>query len=61
MTAGIALAVFVLSAFLHNAISALFGLEEPVFFFIAVFIAPLALAVGLIGTLTVFITGLGSR
>lgn len=40
--------------------SALFGIEEPVFFFIAVIIAPLAFAVGLIGSLLVFIMGLFS-
>ncbi|UCH42240.1 MAG: hypothetical protein JSW16_05305 [Dehalococcoidales bacterium] len=55
---GIALAVFILSAFLHNAISGLFDIEEPVFFFIAVFIAPLAFAVGLVGSLVIFIRGL---
>ena len=58
MVAGISLAVFILSVFLHNAISALFKVEEPVFFFISVFIAPLGFAVGLIGSLVIFIHGL---
>jgi len=58
IVAGISLAVFILSAFLHNAISGLFDIEEPVFFFIAVFIAPLAFAVGLVGSLVIFIRGL---
>lgn len=58
MVAGISLAVFILSVFLHNALSGLFNVEEPVFFFISVFIAPLGFAVGLIGSLVIFIQGL---
>jgi len=58
MTAGISVAVFILGVFLHNALSGLFGMEEPVFFFISVFLAPLGLAVGLIGSLVIFIQGL---
>ncbi|HEY92566.1 MAG TPA: hypothetical protein G4O17_02325 [Dehalococcoidia bacterium] len=61
LVAGISLGAFIISAVLHNSMSALFGIEEPVFFFIAVIIAPLAFAVGLIGSLVVFITGLFSR
>ena len=60
VVAGISLAVFILSAFLHNAISGLFDIEEPVFFFIGVFIAPLAFLVGLVGSLVIFIRGLVS-
>ena len=52
--AGISLAVFILSFFLHNGISVLLGVEEPVFFTIAVILAPLGLAVGLIGSLVIF-------
>jgi len=55
MTAGISVAVFILGVFLHNALSGLFGVEEPVFFFISVFLAPLGFAVGLIGSLVIFI------
>jgi hypothetical protein len=58
MTAGISVAVFILGVFLHNALSALFDVEEPVFFFISVFLAPLGFAVGLIGSLVIFIQGL---
>ena len=58
---GISLGVFIISVFLHNALSGLFAVEEPVFFCIAVFIAPLALAVGLIGSLVLFIMGLASK
>ena len=58
LTAGISVAVFILGVFLHNALSGLFGVEEPVFFFISVFLAPLGFAVGLIGSLVIFIQGL---
>ena len=61
LIAGIALGTFIISVFLHNALSGLFGVEEPVFFCIAVFVAPLALAVGLIGSLVLFIKGLLGR
>jgi len=58
IVAGVAVATFVISVFLHNALSALFDIEEPVFFTIAVIISPLALLVGLIGSLVVFVMGL---
>jgi len=61
MVAGISLAVFILSVFLHNALSVLFNVEEPVFFSIAVFIAPLAFVVGIIGSLVIFVKGLFSK
>jgi len=61
LVAGVSLVAFIISVFLHNAISGLFEIEEPAFFFIAVFIAPLALAVGLIGSLVLFIKGLLSK
>ncbi len=55
---GMSIGVFIISVFLHNALSGLFGVEEPVFFIIAVILAPLALVVGLIGSLVLFIMGL---
>jgi hypothetical protein len=58
---GISLGTFIISVFLHNALSGLFGVEEPVFFVIAVFVAPPALAVGLIGSLVLFIMGLAGK
>ncbi len=58
MTTGISVAVFILSVFLHNALSGLFGVEEPIFFIISVFIAPLGFAVGFAGSLVIFIRGL---
>ena len=61
LIAGISLGTFIISVFLHNALSGLFDVEEPVFFCLAVFIAPLAFAAGLIGSLVLFIMGLASK
>jgi hypothetical protein len=61
LVAGISLGAFIVSVFLHNALSALFEIEEPVFFTIAVIIAPLGLAVGVVGSLVLFIKGLLSK
>ena len=49
---GIALAsaiAFPVGAVLHNAVEAIFHVEEPVFFLIAVIGAPVGVAVGLLG------------
>ena len=59
--AGISAGAFIISVFLHNFISGLFNIEEPVFFCIAVFVTPLALGVGVIGSLVIFIKGLFSK
>ena len=59
--AGISAGAFIISVFLHNFISGLFKIEEPVFFCIAVFVTPLTLGVGLIGSLVIFIKGLFSK
>ena len=61
LVAGISVAIFIISVFLHNAIGGLFSIEEPVFFFIAVFVAPLTFTVGIIGSLVIFIKGLFSK
>ena len=61
LIAGISVGAFIISVFLHNALSGLFGVEEPVFFCIAVFVAPVALAVGIIGSLVLFIMGLAAK
>jgi len=74
LIAGISLGAGIVSVFLHNAIYGLFiqifgadfwervGMpDEPVFFFIAVFICPLGFAVGIIGSLVIYIKGLFSR
>ncbi len=36
---------------LHNVVSALFGVEEPFFFILAVFVCPLGFLVGAVGTI----------
>jgi amino acid transporter len=61
LVAGISVGAFIISVFLHNALSALFKIEEPVFFTIAVMVCPLALAVGIIGSLVLFTKGLLSK
>jgi hypothetical protein len=45
----IAAGAFIVSVILHNLISGLFHVEEPVFFILAVIVAPLAFLVGLTG------------
>lgn len=63
MLMGSAVVAFVVSVIMHNAISAIWNVEEPVFFIIAVVIAPIAFAVGLIGSAVVLfrrLTGKGS-
>ena len=47
----VAVVAFPICMVLHNAVSAILGIEEPVFFVLAVIVAPLAFAVGLIGVL----------
>ena len=42
-----------LSGVLHNVLSALLNVEEPVFFMIAVFVCPIGLLVGAVGTILV--------
>lgn len=44
-------ATFPISIVAHNAISSIFHVEEPVFFVLAVFVAPLATGIGLTGGL----------
>ena len=56
--AGIAAGACITSLILHNAVGVVLGLEEPVFFVIAVILSPGAIAVGLIGSLVIFARGL---
>ena len=56
--AGIAVGAGMASFILHNVVSGLLGIEEPVFFVIAVFLSPVAIAVGLIGSAVIFARGL---
>jgi MFS family permease len=58
---GLAVGAFIIGVFLHNALGKILSFEEPVFFIIAVVISPLALAVGLIGSLVLFIVGLAKK
>lgn len=58
LTAGIGFVVCILSIFLHNIIYALFDIEEPVFFIIAVIIAPLAVIVGFLGSIVIAVNAL---
>jgi len=73
LIAGISLGAFIISVFLHNAIYSLFELwfgkdfwnrigiaGEPVFFLIAL-LSVVAFAVGIIGSLVIFIKGLFSK
>ena len=73
LVAGISLGAFIISVVLHNAIYGLFIVwfgegfwdrigvgDEPVFFFIAL-LSVVTLAVGLIGSLVIFIKGLFSK
>jgi hypothetical protein len=59
--AGIAAGAGVSSFILHNAVSALSGVEEPVFFVIAVLLSPGAIAVGLVGGLVICVRGLARK
>ncbi len=52
---GISAGAFVVSVILHNAISGWFGVEEPVFFIIAVFLCPLGFLVGAVGSIVLAI------
>jgi len=73
LIAGISLGAFIISVFLHNAIYGLFILwfgedfwdriglgDEPVFFFVAL-LSVVTFAVGIIGSLVIFIKGLFSK
>lgn len=47
--AGLSAVGFVVCAVLHNAVDAVFHVDEPFFFLLAVIGAPLGIAVGLVG------------
>jgi hypothetical protein len=61
LVAGISIGTFIISVVLHNFLGALLGLEEPVFFCIAVFVTPAALAAATVGGLVIFIRRLGRK
>lgn len=60
-TMGISGVVFIVSVILHNSISAILGVEEPVFFLIAVVVAPLAFVVGAVGSAVLLLRRLFTR
>ena len=53
--AGAAAAGFVASVILHNLLSALLRIEEPVFFLIAVLVCPAAFLIGAVGSIILLI------
>ena len=55
---GIAFGSAITSIFLHNVVGRFMGVEEPVFFVIGVLLAPVAMGVGLVGSLVIFARGL---
>ena len=67
LVAGISLGAAIISIFLHNAIYAMTvhfldtEFEEPVFFIIATIVCPLGLAVGIIGSMVIYLKGLFRR
>ncbi|NQT04560.1 MAG: hypothetical protein HQ577_00980 [Dehalococcoidia bacterium] len=64
LIAGISLGAAIISIFLHNAIYAIAvhfwgaDFEEPVFFIISVFLCPLGFAVGIIGSVVIYLKAL---
>ena len=64
LIAGISLGAAIISIFLHNAIYALImhfwsaDFEEPVFFIIATVVSPLGFAVGIIGSMVIYLKAL---
>lgn len=48
---GISAVGFFIAALLHNIVSAIFDIEEPVFFFIAIIVCPIGFLVGVLGTI----------
>ncbi len=55
---GLSAVAFVVSVLAHNVIYAWFGIEEAVFFIIAVFLCPAAFLVGAVGSVVLAIRGL---
>ena len=51
----ISVIAFPIGVVLHNLVSGALGIEEPVFFFLALIICPLAFVIGVLGTIFFFI------
>jgi len=60
ITAGLSLSTIALSIALHNLVSSWVGFEEAFFFVLGVLVAPAVLAVSLLGSLIIYVTGLFS-
>jgi hypothetical protein len=58
ISAGLAVSTIAMAIVLHNFMSVWFNFEDAFFFILALIVAPLVLAVSLLGCLTVFIRGL---
>jgi hypothetical protein len=58
--AGLSLSTIALAIALHNLVSALLGFEEAFFFILGLLVAPAVLAASLMGSLAIFIKGLGA-
>jgi len=61
LVAGISLAVFIINAFFNNAINRIFNIDYLAFHRILLYVLPFVFAVGIIGSLVVFIKGLFAR
>jgi hypothetical protein len=60
ITAGLSLSTIALAIALHNLVSAWFGFEDAFFFILGLLVAPAVLAASLLGSLAIFIKGLGA-
>ena len=60
LTAGLSLSTIALAIVLHNLVSAWFGFEDAFFFILGLLVAPAVLAASLLGSLVIFIKGLGA-
>ncbi len=60
ITAGLSLSTVALAIVLHNLVSALLGFEDAFFFILGLLVAPAVLAASLLGSLAIFIKGLGA-
>jgi len=60
ITAGLSLSTVALAIVLHNLVSAWFGFEDAFFFILGLLVAPVVLAASLLGSLVIFIKGLGA-
>jgi len=60
ITAGLSLSTIALAIVLHNLVSAWFGFEDAFFFILGLLVAPAVLAISMLGSLVIFLKGLGA-